>query len=537
MGRSPLDWLLLPVRVLFQGGEGYPRFDGRLHPLAGILLPVALIAAWRQPLVRRALAVAGLWFVLWAASSQQMRFLIPALPLLAVATAVGGHALAARWLPGPPGRSPAALALIVAVLLVQASWTTWSRPRASMRRCGRAATSCALTPPTRSSPMLEQRLPADAKLLFVNVNRGFFCRREFIADSFFEASQTVADAARSGGARRPARRLAPPRRHAPPGRERVARSRLSEGVRRPGGKPGESNRLPVPRRQVQVDRARRVAKTPGMTSIAASPLALIPAAGFARRLGVAATKAALPVGSRASVVAGPPTSGQPSSGARAPGTSPEPLAACLVESLRRSGVADALVIRRAGGWDLAAMLGDGGERGVRVSYLVVAPTPSLPHTLARAASHAAQRRVALGFPDVLFEPADAFAPMLERQATTGAAVVLGLFPTERPSRSDMVVLDPRGRPADIVLTPPTTTLDYAWLLAVWTPEMTAFLERYVGSEPASAIARSRELRVGDVLRAALFAGLAMEAVTFPEGWFLDVATPEDLAAARARRTG
>jgi len=264
----------------------------------------------------------------------------------------------------------------------------------------------------------------------------------------------------------------------------------------------------------------------------ASTLALIPAAGFARRLGVDATKAALPVGARRGVVAGrQPLDGPPADGPQ------EPLAGCLVESLRRSGLSDALVIRRAGRWDLAAALGDGGARGVRISYLVVEPTSSLPHTIARAAAQARDRRVALGFPDVLFEPADAFAPMLERQATTGAAVVLGLFPTDRPSRSDMVVLDASGRPIDLMLTPATTTLDYAWLLAVWTPEMTAFLERWVTGEDAVAIARSREPRLGDVLRAALFAGLAMEAVTFPDGWFFDVATPEDLAAARARFTG
>jgi hypothetical protein len=39
---------------------------------------------------------------------------------------------------------------------------------------------------------IDQRLPAEARLLFVNINRGFFCRREYIADSFFEASQTAA---------------------------------------------------------------------------------------------------------------------------------------------------------------------------------------------------------------------------------------------------------------------------------------------------------------------------------------------------------
>jgi hypothetical protein len=39
---------------------------------------------------------------------------------------------------------------------------------------------------------VERSLPREAVLLFVNTNRGFFCRREYLADSFFEASQ-VAD--------------------------------------------------------------------------------------------------------------------------------------------------------------------------------------------------------------------------------------------------------------------------------------------------------------------------------------------------------
>ena len=37
----------------------------------------------------------------------------------------------------------------------------------------------------------ERELPEDAILLFVNANRGFFCPREFLADSFFQASQTA----------------------------------------------------------------------------------------------------------------------------------------------------------------------------------------------------------------------------------------------------------------------------------------------------------------------------------------------------------
>jgi hypothetical protein len=104
MGRSPLDLLLLPARVLFLGAEGYERFDGRLHPLLGVLFPIALLGLRGQKVAARALGVAAIWFVLWAASSQQMRFLIPVLPLVALATVVGLYRLSERWLPRGPGQ-------------------------------------------------------------------------------------------------------------------------------------------------------------------------------------------------------------------------------------------------------------------------------------------------------------------------------------------------------------------------------------------------------------------------------------------------
>ena len=188
MGRSPIDYLLLPVRVLFLGGEGYQRFDGRLHPLAGALLPFALHAARGDALTRRALAVAGLYFALWAATSQQMRFLIPVLPLLAIATAAAGHSLSCRWLPRP-ALAARALGLLLVPLVLQSSsvyieqaprlyaalWTRGDELRAF-------ATDEVFT-------AIDERLPADAGILFVGLNRGFFCKREYLADSFFEASQ------------------------------------------------------------------------------------------------------------------------------------------------------------------------------------------------------------------------------------------------------------------------------------------------------------------------------------------------------------
>ena len=101
MGRSPLDLLLLPARVLFLGAEGYEHFDGRLHPLLGFCFRSRCSAfAVRRSRAARS-ASPGCGSCSWAATSQQMRFLIPVLPLVALATAVGLHRLSERWLPRP----------------------------------------------------------------------------------------------------------------------------------------------------------------------------------------------------------------------------------------------------------------------------------------------------------------------------------------------------------------------------------------------------------------------------------------------------
>jgi hypothetical protein len=120
-----------------------------------------------------------------------MRFLIPVLPLVTLATVVGLHRVSERWLPRPRLLAHS-LALILIVLVVQANLryldqaptlyaAYWSRSGELRARATEDVFG-----------VIDQRLPAGARLLFVNLNRGFFCRRDYIADSFFEASQTVA---------------------------------------------------------------------------------------------------------------------------------------------------------------------------------------------------------------------------------------------------------------------------------------------------------------------------------------------------------
>ncbi len=202
MGRTPVDYLLLPVRIFLDGELGYERFDGELGAFWLVLIPLAIWTAIGVPpeggqrntviLVRRCLAAAGLYFVFWSLSAQQMRFLIPALPLLAIAGAVSLvellDRLRTRW--RRVGRA-IAFAAAVGVLIAGQSRILG----AGYRTLGRYLqvqgdlVSTAVHPVYR---FVNDHLPPDALLLFLGTNQRFFCDREALADSFFEASQIAA---------------------------------------------------------------------------------------------------------------------------------------------------------------------------------------------------------------------------------------------------------------------------------------------------------------------------------------------------------
>ncbi len=193
MGRGVLDYLLLPLRVILLGGRGYDRFDGEIGLFWIVLVPLALFGARTSGTVRRALAVAGLYFLVWAATSQQMRFLIPILPLLALAAATAVVDLVERLRQPSWRRVGHGFALAGALALVASAaapgLTDGVRTVAAFSGIEGDVRESVVPPHLR---FVNEHLPADARLLFLNTNLGFFCDREYLADSFFEASQIAA---------------------------------------------------------------------------------------------------------------------------------------------------------------------------------------------------------------------------------------------------------------------------------------------------------------------------------------------------------
>jgi glucose-1-phosphate thymidylyltransferase len=247
---------------------------------------------------------------------------------------------------------------------------------------------------------------------------------------------------------------------------------------------------------------------------------LIPAAGRADRLGpLPCSKELLPVGFRETPC----------------GPALQVAGHYLLERFRAAGVERAFMVLHESKWDVPRYFGTGEIAGVSLAYLSIPGSRSVPETLDRAFPFVADSLVALGFPDVIFEPVDAYAPLIARQAATGADLVLGLFPVAPPRTTrttDMVELGEDGRVLRVEVRPETTALRYNWLIAVWSPVFTRFLHAAVEEAlKAPASPDAPELQIGAVVRAAVAAGLHVEGVELPGGTWRDVGTLPELAAA------
>jgi len=200
--------------------------------------------------------------------------------------------------------------------------------------------------------------------------------------------------------------------------------------------------------------------------------------------------------------------------------------------MRLGGVQRAYVVLRDGKWDIPAYLGDGQEVGLQLAYLMGSVPYGVPFTLDQAYDFVKGRIVACGFPDILTEPEGVFGPLLQRLDETGAAVALALFPAEDPQLMDQVQVDEDGRVLRIQVKPGPDRLDSGWVVAAWGPEFTELLHSWV-FEASEHIRRDgaldREHHLGDVIQAAVEAGLVVQSVPFPSGTFIDIGAPERLS--------
>lgn len=211
----------------------------------------------------------------------------------------------------------------------------------------------------------------------------------------------------------------------------------------------------------------------------------------------------------------------------------------LLERMRLAEISRVYLILRKGKWDIPAYFADGKIVNLHIAYLMMDLPYGVPYTLDQAYLFIKNSTVLFGFPDIIFEPQDAFKRLLKKREQTDATLILGLFPSEQPKKADMVEFDKNGRIKEIYIKSDSTNLTYAWIIAVWGPDFTEFLHEYI-KENKKALNRIkayddsdsvREIFLGEVIQDWIRKNLKIDYVLFKKGNYIDIGTTDDLVKA------
>ncbi len=209
MGREPIDFLLLPARLIGMLDLGATGGFGALEARGGgfktwwaVIAPFLVWGAIRLPSVRHLLAPALIYFVYWSQSSQIARLLLPVLPFMCCAAGISISEAVGRVASRLEGtnqarRSARVLRMLPALFVLLAALGSWQNhpllSRAQLERWAKQYSAPQSEIFDRSIEshfkFINEELPEDARLMMVNYSRGYFCQREYIADSLFASSQ------------------------------------------------------------------------------------------------------------------------------------------------------------------------------------------------------------------------------------------------------------------------------------------------------------------------------------------------------------
>lgn len=184
LGRAPLDWLLLPLR-LFTTTDFKDGFEGSLGPVVGLGVVGGVWIALRERRAAQCLLFVALWSLFWASSVQQVRFYLVAVPpILALGLAAIARCRRTRLVMG----GMVALSLVWAVPQVSTLWRGQQTGDWLAGRLDREGLLSRQLPETYV-PLraLEAHVPEDGRVWLV-WTRGFtyYLRRDHRLDSVFE---------------------------------------------------------------------------------------------------------------------------------------------------------------------------------------------------------------------------------------------------------------------------------------------------------------------------------------------------------------
>lgn len=187
MGREPLDYLLLPFRVIWHGDYQFSRFYGIIDKSWVVLVPFSLLFGIRRPMVRRALFGGLLYFCAWALGTQQIRHLIPVLTLLSFAAAVTLAEMIKKIPRRQTGRFVQAILLLAAagylICVTNQDLTPYGSYEAGKKFLSRNKDEVGL------DEFVNRELSANARILSPDSNYGLFFKPEVISPNLLGTPQ------------------------------------------------------------------------------------------------------------------------------------------------------------------------------------------------------------------------------------------------------------------------------------------------------------------------------------------------------------
>ena len=186
---NKLNYLTAPVRVSVAAQPEQPaNYDGVLAPAFLIGLPLLIWALWKFDLaveIKIMAGVAAVMYLFWLFSSEQLRYLLPIAPLLAIAIAASAEKI------GGSIRTVAQCSLIVASVCGLLTTFAWF--------CQKAPLRVALGGETRDQYLarnldyypyyqtINSDTPPDAKVWLINMRRDTYnIERPVFSDYLFE---------------------------------------------------------------------------------------------------------------------------------------------------------------------------------------------------------------------------------------------------------------------------------------------------------------------------------------------------------------
>jgi len=189
-GPGILDYLKIPWDICFLGGEGRPDFDGYIGPIFLLVPLLSMVARPKGVAIRIMLFFSLVYFVLWGIVIQQLRFLVPIFPVLAMVLALLIHKNAKAWI----GARLCILFFCVFTFAMNAYFYVDHFRRMAPHHyiAGLQSADQFLSshlPSYQAITYINHHLTDRDKVLFVFLRNGlYYCNRPYVYDPVFEAN-------------------------------------------------------------------------------------------------------------------------------------------------------------------------------------------------------------------------------------------------------------------------------------------------------------------------------------------------------------